>query len=190
MEPLVTVASHVVLLPRDNIDTDQITPARFLRTTTKTGMRDVLFADWRRDPDFVLNRPESATSRILVAGDNFGCGSSREHAPWALADWGFRVVIASSFADIFKSNCIKNGILPCCLEPATLAALTAALSAAPHVVVAVDVRTCNLTVDGAPFASFPLDPFAQRCLLEGLDELGYILAHEAAIAAHESGETV
>lgn len=190
MEPLTTIESHVVVLPRENVDTDQITPARFLRTTSRLGMKDVLFADWRNDPNFVLNRPEAKTARILLAGDNFGCGSSREHAPWALGDWGFRVIISNSFADIFSNNCIKNGILPATVSAEAHATLLSLLAVTPSQPLHVDVANLAISAGGAIVGHFTLDPFAQRCLLEGLDELGYLLVHEAAIAAHESGEPV
>jgi len=190
MEALQRLASHAVLIRQENVDTDQITPARFLRTVSRSGMKAVLFTDWRKDPAFALNQPGADSAQVLVAGDNFGCGSSREHAPWALADWGFRVVISSSFADIFKSNCVKNGILTAAVTPTALAAIFDALGAEPTLSLDVDVAAQTIALKGKTIAQFELDAFSRRCLLEGLDELGYLLKHEAAIKAHEDGETL
>ena len=180
--------SRLVSLPIDNIDTDQIIPARFLKTISKEGLGDQLFYDWRYDaegkpkPDFILNRPESKTAKILLAGDNFGCGSSREHAPWALTQYGFRAVISTSFADIFKQNSLKNSLLPI-VVPRDVHAW---LFAHPDAVVKVDLAAQTLTLpDGRAF-EFPVDGFAKHCLLEGVDELGYILQQESAIAAFEA----
>ncbi len=191
MKPLRTLRSAALVLEADDVDTDQIIPARFLTTTVKHGLGRHLFHDWRYDADgsprpaFVLNRPEAAGREVLVAGRNFGCGSSREHAPWALADWGVRVVVALSFADIFRSNALKNGLLPVALEPAVHQALRALLARSPHLEVEVDVAEQRLTVPGGPSARFDLDAFARRCLLEGLDPLGYLLRFEDAITDHE-----
>jgi len=180
--------SRTVVLAVDNIDTDQIIPARFLKTISKDGLGDQLFNDWRYDsdgkpkPDFVLNRPESKGARVLVAGDNFGCGSSREHAPWALLQYGFRAVISTSFADIFRQNSLKNGLLPIVVPADALAALTAT----PGAIVKVDLAAQLVTLPGGRVIEFPIDAFAKHCLLEGVDELGYILAREPAIADYES----
>ncbi len=190
LEPLRHLRSHAVVIPRENVDTDQITPARFLKTVRRDGMKAVLFADWRQDPGFALNTPAAASARVLVAGDNFGCGSSREHAPWALADWGFRVLVSSSFADIFKSNCVKNGILPATVPPDALIAITDALLAAPGMEMVCDLEAQTLTLGAEASFPFTVDAFARRCLLEGLDELGYILAHEADILVHEQRESI
>jgi 3-isopropylmalate/(R)-2-methylmalate dehydratase small subunit len=180
--------SAYVVLPIDNIDTDQIIPARFLKTISKSGLGDQLFNDWRYDstgapnPEFILNRPEAVGAQVLVAGDNFGCGSSREHAPWALTQFGFKAVISTSFADIFKQNSLKNGLLPIDVPRD----VHAKLLAAPNSVVAVDLDQQTLTLaDGSP-VKFQIDEFSRHCLLEGVDELGYILKQEAAIAAYEA----
>lgn len=180
------IVSHAVAIPGENIDTDQIIPARFLRVTHKDGLADAAFADWRNDPDFVLNRPASQGAKILVAGDNFGCGSSREHAPWALAAWGFRAVVSSRFADIFRNNALKNGVLPVQVEAATLKKVMALIEADPSVVFGVDLAQQALVLPNGMTARFPIDAFSKKCLLEGIDELGYILSHDAAIAAHEA----
>jgi 3-isopropylmalate/(R)-2-methylmalate dehydratase small subunit len=180
--------SRTVVVPVDNIDTDQVIPARFLKTISKEGLGDQLFYDWRYDAsgqpkaDFVLNRPEAKGAHVLVAGDNFGCGSSREHAPWALLQFGFRAVVSTSFADIFKQNSLKNGLLPIVVPPD----VHAALLESPGAVVAVDLAAQTLTLPGGRTVEFPIDPFSKHCLLEGVDELGYILQQEAAIAAYEA----
>jgi 3-isopropylmalate/(R)-2-methylmalate dehydratase small subunit len=184
-------SSSVVVLPVDNIDTDQIIPARFLKTTTKEGLDKQLFNDWRYDaagnpkPDFVLNEPRSKGAAVLLAGDNFGCGSSREHAPWALTQFGFRAVVSTSFADIFKNNSLKNGLLPVVVAKDVHAKLLATLAATPNAEVKVDLASQTMTLPGGEAVTFPVDPFAKHCLLEGIDELGYILQHEPAIAAYE-----
>ena len=187
MEPFTRLTSRTVVLAAANIDTDQIIPARFLTTTTREGLGKQLFTDWRYDaaglprPDFVLNRPESAGCRILVAGRNFGCGSSREHAPWALLDQGFKAVISTEIADIFRSNALKNGLLPVIVDAAT----SAWLLGHPGAEVTLDLATRTLTLPGGVTARFPLEAFAQHCLLEGVDELGYLLARSAQIEAYE-----
>ncbi len=180
--------SKTVVLPMDNVDTDQIIPARFLKTISKTGLGDQLFYDWRYDasgtpkPDFVLNRPEAKDAAVLVAGDNFGCGSSREHAPWALTQFGFRAVISTSFADIFKQNSLKNGLLPIVVSAPVLAKLTAS----PGAIVKIDLAAQTLTLADGTSMEFPIDAFSKHCLLEGVDELGYILQQDAAIREYES----
>jgi 3-isopropylmalate/(R)-2-methylmalate dehydratase small subunit len=182
------ITSKTVVFPVDNIDTDQIIPARFLKTISKAGLGNQLFYDWRYDaagapkPDFILNTDAAKGAQILVAGDNFGCGSSREHAPWALAQFGFKAVISTSFADIFKGNSLKNGLLPIVVP----AAIHATLIASPGVVVKIDLRSQTLTLAGGTAVEFPIDAFAKHCLLEGVDELGYILKQDAAIAAYEA----
>jgi 3-isopropylmalate/(R)-2-methylmalate dehydratase small subunit len=184
--------SRLVPLPVDNIDTDQIIPARFLKTVSKQGLGDQLFYDWRYDaegkprPDFILNTPEARQSQILLAGDNFGCGSSREHAPWALTQYGFRAVISTSFADIFRQNALKNSLLPIVVPREVQAELFSLVARDPAVTVAVDLEARKLTLPGGREVEFPVDSFARRCLLEGVDELGYILTQEAAIAAFEA----
>ena len=189
MEKFTAFESKTVLLPVDNVDTDQIIPARFLKTVTKDGLGDQLFNDWRYDangspkPEFVLNRPESKNAKILVAGDNFGCGSSREHAPWALTQYGFRAVISTSFADIFKGNAVKNGLLPVVVPPD----VHKWLLDNPDAVLRIDLASQTLSLPDARTVEFPVDSFARHCMLEGVDELGYILRQADAIAAYESG---
>jgi 3-isopropylmalate/(R)-2-methylmalate dehydratase small subunit len=180
--------SRLVPFPVDNIDTDQIIPARFLKTISKDGLGDQLFYDWRYDaagnpkPDFILNQPAAKTANILLAGDNFGCGSSREHAPWALLQFGFRAVISTSFADIFKSNSLKNGLLPIVVP----AEVHAWLFADPDSMVKVDLATQSLRLPNGRTVEFPVDAFSKHCLLEGVDELGYILQQDPAIAQFEA----
>ena len=190
MEPFNTLTSRLVLLPVDNIDTDQIIPARFLKTTEKTGLGRALFSEWRYaadgtpKPDFALNRPAAQGARILLAGDNFGCGSSREHAPWALMDYGFRAIISTSFADIFRNNALKNGLLPVIVDAATHRRLLD-LAAAPGAEVTVDLASQTLRLPDGSAATFPIDGFARDCLMEGVDQLGYLLKHNAQIGAYE-----
>jgi 3-isopropylmalate/(R)-2-methylmalate dehydratase small subunit len=190
MKPFTDFESRLVPLPVNNIDTDQIIPARFLKTTSKAGLGDQLFNDWRYDAqgnpkaDFVLNQPRAKGALILLAGDNFGCGSSREHAPWALTQFGFRAVISTSFADIFKQNSLKNSLLPIVVP----ADVHAALFELPEdATVKVDLPNQTLTMPGGRKVEFPVDGFSKHCLVNGVDELGYILQQEAAIAAYESG---
>ena len=184
--------SRLVPFPVDNIDTDQIIPARFLKTVSKAGLGDQLFYDWRYDaagnpkPDFILNQASAKASQVLLAGDNFGCGSSREHAPWALTQYGFRAVVSTSFADIFKQNSLKNGLLPIVVSRDVHAALFAAVNASPEAKVAVDLAASTLTLPDGSRVEFSVDPFSRHCLLEGVDELGYILSQEDAIAAYEA----
>jgi 3-isopropylmalate/(R)-2-methylmalate dehydratase small subunit len=179
------IRSASVVLAQANIDTDRIIPARFLSTTTRTGLGEHAFADWRQDPDFVLNRPGNAGRAILVAGRNFGCGSSREHAPWALVDAGFRAVVSSQVADIFRANALKNGLVPVVLDEDVVQALMQR----PDDVLEIDIAAGELrTPDGGAFR-FALDAFARTCLLEGVDELGYLLARDAHITRHESRQT-
>jgi 3-isopropylmalate/(R)-2-methylmalate dehydratase small subunit len=188
MEKFTPFESRMVPLPMDNVDTDQIIPARFLKTISKDGLGDQLFYDWRYDadgkpkPDFVLNKPESKACQVLLAGDNFGCGSSREHAPWALTQYGFRAVISTSFADIFKGNSLKNSLLPI-VAPADV---HAELLKDPTGAVKVDLASQTLTLASGRTVKFPVDDFAKHCMLEGIDELGYILQQEPAIAAFEA----
>ena len=190
-QPWTPLSSHTVLIARDDIDTDQIIPARFLTTTTRSGLGTHLFADWRYEgdgaakADFALNMAACEGAQILVAGRNFGCGSSREHAPWALNDWGFRAVIASSFADIFRSNAHKNGVLTIALDDVMLAAMHAALRANPTAIVSVDLPAQTVTLPDGMQATFTIDAFSKRCLIEGLDELGALLAELPAIEQWE-----
>jgi 3-isopropylmalate/(R)-2-methylmalate dehydratase small subunit len=188
MEKFSAFESKAVLLPVDNIDTDQIIPARFLKTITKEGLGDQLFYDWRYDangapkPDFVLNKPASKNAKILIAGDNFGCGSSREHAPWALTQYGLRAVVSTSFADIFKGNAVKNGLLPVVVPPDVHKWLLENAGA----VLRVDLAAQTLLLPNGRIVEFPVDAFAKHCMLEGVDELGYIMGQSEAIAAYEA----
>ena len=192
MKPFTNFSSRMAPLAINNIDTDQIIPARFLKTTTKQGLDQQLFCDWRYDaqgnpnPDFILNQPRARGAQVLLAGDNFGCGSSREHAPWALTQFGFRAVVSTSFADIFKQNSLKNSLLPIVVPPDVQAELFAAVASDPDAVVKIDLANQTLTTPGGRKVEFPIDAFSKHCLLEGVDELGYILQHEAHIAAYEA----
>ena len=187
MEPILKLKSRTVVMPSTNIDTDQIIPARFLTTTTREGLGKSLFADWRYDasgqpiPDFVLNRPESAGCAILVAGRNVGCGSSREHAPWAMVDFGFRAVISTEIADIFRSNSLKNGLLPIVVDEATHAWLLAN----PGAEVSIDLETRTLSLPDGRTIAFPLESFARYCLMNGVDELGFLVSRVGGIEAYE-----
>jgi 3-isopropylmalate/(R)-2-methylmalate dehydratase small subunit len=191
MAQFTTLASRAVALPASDVDTDQIIPARFLKVTDKAGLGDALFADWRYSPDgsprpdFVLNQPGARGAAILVAGDNFGCGSSREHAPWALTGFGFRAVVSTSFADIFRNNALKNGLLPVAVDAATHAELLDLLRREPQAVLAIDLAAQTLTLPGGKAVAFPIDAFAKACLLDGVDELGYLLRFSDRIAEYE-----
>ena len=191
-EPFSSVTSAVVPINRNDIDTDQIIPARFLKTVNRAGLGDQLFFDWRYladgspNPEFVINRPEMAGRNVLLAGDNFGCGSSREHAPWALMAWGVRAVISSSFADIFRSNALKNGLLPIEVPPEELARLFAIFDAEPGAPVTVDLEAQELRLPDGSSIGFAVDAFARRMILDGTDELGYLLRLEPQIAAYEA----
>ena len=188
MEPIKTLRSTTVVMPSTNIDTDQIIPARYLTVTTKAGLGKALFADLRYaadgtpKPDFVLNRAEAAGSRILVAGHNFGCGSSREHAPWALVDHGFRAVVSTAIADIFKTNALKNGLLPVIVDPATHRWLVEH----PGAEVEIDLASTELALPDGRRVAFPIDRFARHCLLNGIDELGYLRGQLPAIERYEA----
>ncbi len=192
MAQFTTLTSRVVLLPINDVDTDQIIPARFLKATDKLGMGDHLFADWRYNPDgspkpeFVLNKPEVRGAQILLAGDNFGCGSSREHAPWALTGFGFRAVIATSFADIFRNNALKNGLLPIVVDAETHRTLLDVLEEVSNAELTVDLASQTVTLPTGQTVAFPMDGFSKTCLLKGTDELGYLLGFEAQIAAYET----
>jgi 3-isopropylmalate/(R)-2-methylmalate dehydratase small subunit len=191
MAQFTQLTSRVVSLPVDNIDTDQIIPARFLKATDKNDMGSNLFADWRYNDDgspksdFVINKPESAGAQILLAGDNFGCGSSREHAPWALTGYGFRAVISTSFADIFRNNALKNGLVPVIVDKKTHQMLLDLAEETPRAELTVDLVSQTLSFPGGS-TTFPIDPFNKTCLLNGVDELGYILGFEKEIAAFEA----
>jgi len=192
MNQFTTLKSRAVVLPEDNVDTDQIIPARFLKVTDKLGLGEKLFSDWRylpdgsANPDFVLNKPENQGAAILVAGDNFGCGSSREHAPWALAGFGFRALISTSFADIFRNNALKNGLLPVVVDAGAYRKLIKKLESEPQTELVIDLREQTLRVPGGADVHFPIDGFSKTCLLNGVDELGYLLGLEDQISAYES----
>jgi 3-isopropylmalate/(R)-2-methylmalate dehydratase small subunit len=189
MKPFTNFESRLVPLNITNVDTDQIIPARFLKTTSKVGLDKQLFNDWRYDaqgnpnPDFILNQPQVKSAEVLLAGDNFGCGSSREHAPWALTQFGFRAVISTSFADIFKGNSLKNSLLPI-VVPADVAAEL--FAAGPDATVKIDLPNQTLTTPGGRKVEFPVDAFSKHCLVNGVDELGYIQQQEPSIAAFEA----
>jgi 3-isopropylmalate/(R)-2-methylmalate dehydratase small subunit len=191
MEPLNRVHSRTLVIASSNIDTDQIIPARFLTTTTKDGLGAQLFADWRYradgspNPDFALNRPEARGAQVLVAGRNFGCGSSREHAPWALLDFGFRAVISTEIADIFRGNALKNGLLPIVVDDAT----SQWLLDHPGAEVDIDLKASRLTLPTGASVSFPVEAFARHCLLNGLDELGYLRSKLADIERYEAAHS-
>lgn len=190
MAQFTTLTSRVMPLPINDIDTDQIIPAQFLKVTDKNGLADALFFHWRYNDDkspkaeFVLNNPQYQGTQILLAGDNFGCGSSREHAPWALASYGFRAVISTSFADIFRSNALKNGLIPIIVDEQTHKMLFDLIEEVPNAEFDVDLESQTLSFPNGS-VQFPIDPFNKACLLNGVDELGYILSFENEIAAFE-----
>ncbi len=192
MKPFTNFESRMMPLAINNVDTDQIIPARFLKTTSKIGLDKQLFNDWRYDsegnpnPDFILNQPQVQGAEVLLAGDNFGCGSSREHAPWALTQWGFRAVISTSFADIFQQNSLKNSLLPIRVPQDVADELFRAVADDPGATVKIDLPKQRLTTPSGRTVEFPVDSFSKHCLVEGVDELGYILQHESDIAAYES----
>jgi 3-isopropylmalate/(R)-2-methylmalate dehydratase small subunit len=192
MQPVKRIASRTVVIASSDIDTDQIIPARFLTTTTKEGLGKQLFADWRYQsdgspkPDFVLNRPEARGAEVLVAGRNFGCGSSREHAPWALLDYGFRAVISTEIADIFRGNSLMNGFLPIVVDEQT----SQWLLQHPGAEVDIDLESLSLTLPTGTSVSFPIEPFARHCLLNGLDELGYLRSKLHDIERYEAARAL
>lgn len=191
MEPYQPLTSRLIPLPHSNVDTDQIIPARFLKGIDKAGMAEGLFADWRYNPDgtprpdFVFNQPQYQGAQILLAGDNFGCGSSREHAPWAIVGWGIRAVISTSFADIFHNNALKNGLLPVVIDDETHKLLFDLVEEVPEAQVTVDLKPQTVTLPDGSVVIFPIDTFAKKCLLGGVDLLGYIRSFEDQIAAYE-----
>lgn len=196
MQPFHELTSHLIPLPIEDIDTDQIIPAAFLKVTDKTGLAEGLFSSWRYqdtgkpNPDFPLNRPEYQHAQILLVGDNFGCGSSREHAPWALLGWGIRVVISTSFADIFRNNALKNGLLPVSISKEAFQTLLAQVEANPEAQVTINLKDQSVLLPGGEFISFPIDPFNKSCLLNGVDSLGYLLQHETQISAYENSHAI
>ena len=192
MQPFRIHKGKVVPLHRANIDTDQIIPKQFLKRIERTGFGEFLFYDWRRskdgspDPSFSLNQPRYAGASILVTGKNFGCGSSREHAVWALQDFGFRAVIAQSFADIFANNCVKNGVLTVVLTEAAVEEIVHRAAEMPDHQITIDLERCKVQDEHGFSATFPIDDFTRHCLLEGLDDIGLTLQHQAEIAAYEA----
>jgi 3-isopropylmalate/(R)-2-methylmalate dehydratase small subunit len=191
MEPIKSFTSTIVALPLENVDTDQIIPAKYLKVTDKSGLGDGLFYAWRYNadgspkPDFVLNRPDVQGAQILIAGNNFGCGSSREHAPWALQAHGFKAVISTYFASIFNNNALKNGLLPIVVDQETYYQLVSLFDEDPTTSVTVDLANQTLILPDGQQVSFPIDSFAKHCLINGLDQLGFLQAEEPAIAAYE-----
>jgi 3-isopropylmalate/(R)-2-methylmalate dehydratase small subunit len=179
MRPFRSVTARALVLDRPDVDTDQIVPKQFLKRIERTGFGEFLFFDWRKDPDFELNRPEARDARILLAGRNFGCGSSREHAPWALQDWGFEAIVAPSYGDIFRQNSLKIGLLPVELPAEQVKELMARAAAGGELTVDLEARTAG----GFPFE---LDDFTRECLLEGLDDIGLTLRYETDVAAYEA----
>jgi 3-isopropylmalate/(R)-2-methylmalate dehydratase small subunit len=195
MAQFTTLTSHAVPLPAENVDTDQIIPARFLKVTDKNGLGDSLFCDWRYlkdgsdNPAFVLNEAASQGAQILIAGNNFGSGSSREHAPWALVGWGFRAIISTGFADIFKSNSLKNGLLPVEVTADVYQALMEAVQSDRSTKIAIDLATQSVTGPDGLEATFPIDAFSKHCLLDGIDQLGYLLSFDGQISSYEQQRT-
>lgn len=191
MTQFTSLTSRIIPLPANDVDTDQIVPAQFLKVTDKNGLADALFFNWRYNADgspkedFIINRPESQGAQILLAGDNFGCGSSREHAPWALTAWGIRAVISTSFADIFRNNSLKNGLIPIIVDEATHKMLFDLVEEVHQAELTVDLASQTVTFPGGSF-TFPIDAFNKTCLLNGVDELGYIMGFEKEIAEFEA----
>jgi 3-isopropylmalate/(R)-2-methylmalate dehydratase small subunit len=191
MQQFKNLTSHMVPLPHNDVDTDQIIPASYLKVTSKEGLVEGLFSRWRYDsdgnmnPEFPLHRPECQEAQILLAGDNFGCGSSREHAPWALAGWGFRASISTSFADIFRNNSLKNGLLPVEVDEETHRQLFSLVKEESGTEVLIDLASQTVTLPDGRRASFPIDSFSKTCLLEGIDQLGYLMKQMPAIEAFE-----
>jgi len=192
-EPFVSFASRVIPLPAENVDTDQIVPARYLKVTDKAGLAEALFRDWRfeedgslKDPPFIIDRPGMAGRAILIVGDNFGSGSSREHAPWALTSWGVRAILSTGFADIFRSNSLKNGLLPIAVPPDVHRRVRDIVERDPDAELTVDLAEQGVLLPDGSTIDFDIDPFAKRMLLAGTDELGYLLSKEADIAAWEA----
>lgn len=186
MEPIQKFSASVMPLPIENIDTDQIIPARYLKVTDKSSLADGLFADWRTDPKFILNDESYAKSEILIAGNNFGCGSSREHAPWSLKAYGFKAIISTYFADIFRSNALKNGLLPIVVDADTHQKILDMVEEVPQASLTVDLEAQRLTLPDGEAVEFPIDAFSKQCLLKGIDELGYLLNQQSIVEAYEA----
>lgn len=191
MKPFKTLTARVLPLPYNDVDTDQIIPASYLKVTDKQGLAQGLFARWRYDgdgepdPDFALNQPRYDGAEVLVAGDNFGCGSSREHAPWALLGYGFRAIVSTSFADIFRNNALKNGLLPVAIDGGAHSRLLAQLAEDATATVTIDLPSQTLTLPDGETATFEIDSFSKQCLLQGVDQLGYLLNQMPRIEAYE-----
>jgi len=191
MQPFKTITSKVIPLPHNNIDTDQIIPARYLKVIDKDGLVEGLFSGWRYqsdgqlDPEFPLNRAEYQGAQILLTGDNFGCGSSREHAPWALVGWGIRAVVSTSFADIFRNNALKNGLLPVSIDAGTHQKIFKQVEVDSKMQVTIDLAAQTVTLPDGDSVTFSIDPFSKTCLLEGVDQLGYLLKRETQITNYE-----
>lgn len=191
MKPFTSLTSHMAPLPYNDVDTDQIIPATYLKVTNKDGLSEGLFARWRYtangdpQPDFPLNLSTSHGAQVLLAGDNFGTGSSREHAPWALLSWGFRAVVSTSFADIFRNNALKNGLLPVVIDQETHQQLFSLVDEDPATTITINLIDQILLLPDGRKATFPIDPFSKSCLLEGMDQLGFLLRQEAEISAYE-----
>jgi 3-isopropylmalate/(R)-2-methylmalate dehydratase small subunit len=186
MQPIKTFTTKIIAVPNENIDTDQIIPARYLKVTDKAGLGEGLFFDWRaRDPNFILNQPRAKEAHVLIAGDNFGCGSSREHAPWALQGFGFKAVISTSFGDIFRNNAQKNGLLPIIVDKETLHQLISLAEEDPTATITVDLASQTITLPDGRKVEFPFDGFNKQMLLQGVDELGYLLAKDDALTQFE-----
>lgn len=192
MEPITTFEGKAIALPINDIDTDQIIPARYLKVTDKSGLGEGLFYSWRYNADgspkedFVLNQPEAHGAQVLISGNNFGCGSSREHAPWALQGYGFKAVISTYFADIFRNNSLKNGLLPIQVDNETYYQLVSLCEEDPTTSVTIDLANQQLILPGGQSVSFPIEPFAKYCLLNGVDQMGFLIGEEDSIAAYES----
>jgi 3-isopropylmalate/(R)-2-methylmalate dehydratase small subunit len=195
MEPITTFSAKAVALPIENIDTDQVIPARYLKVTDKNGLAEGLFYNWRYNadgspnPDFVLNQPEAEGAQILIAGNNFGCGSSREHAPWALEGFGFKAVVSTYFADIFRNNALKNGLLPITVDEETYHQLVSMCEEDPDTALTVDLANQKLILPEGQTVDFPIDGFAKHCLLNGIDQMGFLMQQENDIASYESAHT-
>jgi 3-isopropylmalate/(R)-2-methylmalate dehydratase small subunit len=192
-EPFRVFTSRVIPIDAENVDTDQIVPARYLKVTDKAGLADALFRDWRfeedgslKDPPFILDRPGMAGRRILLVGDNFGSGSSREHAPWALTSWGVQAILSTGFADIFRNNSLKNGLLPIVVSPEMHGRLRELIEREPDAELTVDLAEQGVLLPDGSTIDFDIDPFAKRMLLDGTDELGYLLSKESDIGAWEA----
>jgi 3-isopropylmalate/(R)-2-methylmalate dehydratase small subunit len=192
MEKFTTLSASMVVIPTENIDTDQIIPARFLKVTDKNGLGENLFSDWRYNADgtpkegFILNTDQGRKAKILVAGDNFGCGSSREHAPWALMGYGFRAVISTNFADIFRNNSLKLGLLPIVIDPETHFQLMSLVEEEPNTEITIDLESQTIQLPDGRQVPFPIDNFSKTCILRGVDQLGYLQSQASAVAAYEA----